>query len=243
MTAQAYELATKIALAEGEDAPLLFAADKGFMAGIVGLVAGRLTEAYYRPSVVVEIGEEECKGSCRSIPEFHITRALDECRELLVRHGGHAAAAGFTVQRENLELLKRRLTEIAQREFSALGESDVELAPRLSIDAVVPLSEMNWELAEGLLQLEPCGEENPIPCFLSRSVPVANAQVVGNEGRHLKLVLGSDGQLVDGIAFGMGPRFEELGDRIDVVYALEVNEWNGERRLQLNVQDLRPSHP
>jgi single-stranded-DNA-specific exonuclease len=160
---------------------------------------------------------------------------------LLVRHGGHAAAAGFTVRRENLDLLRQRLTEIAQREFAALDEADVELKPKLSIDALVPLSEMNWELVEGLQRLEPCGEENPAPRFLSRGVPVANAQVVGNEGRHLKLTLGSDGQLLDGIAFGMGSRFEELGERIDVVYALEVNEWNAERRLQLNVQDLRPS--
>lgn len=241
MTAQSYELATEMALAEGADAPLLFAADKGFMAGIVGLVAGRLTEAYYRPAVVVEVGEQECKGSCRSIPEFHITHALDECRELLERYGGHAAAAGFTVRRENLGPLRQRLIEIAGRELAVLSASDVELAPKLSIDAMVPLSELNWELVQGLQTLEPCGEENPVPCFLSRGVPVANAQVVGSEGRHLKLVLGSDGQLVDGIAFGMGPQFEELGQRIDVVYALEVNEWNGERRLQLNVQDLRTS--
>jgi single-stranded-DNA-specific exonuclease len=105
---------------------------------------------------------------------------------------------------------------------------------------------MNWELVESLQRLEPCGEENPSPRFLSRGVPVANAQVVGSEGRHLKLLLGADGQTVDGIAFGMGPRFEELGgaasgNLVDVVYALEVNEWNGERRLQLNVQDLRAS--
>jgi single-stranded-DNA-specific exonuclease len=241
MTAQAYELATEMALVEGQDVPLLFAADKGFMAGIVGLVAGRLTETYYRPAVVVEIGEKECKGSCRSIPEFHITRALDECRDLLVRYGGHAAAAGFTVRRDNLEPLKQRLTEIAQHEFSELSESGVELAPKLSIDAVVKLSQMNWELIENLEKLEPCGEENPSPRFLSRGVPVANAQVVGSEGRHLKLQLGAQGQTVDGIAFGMGSHFEELGDVVDVIYALEVNEWNGERRLQLNVQDLRPS--
>lgn len=241
LTAQAYELATRMALAEGEDAPLLFAADQGFMAGIVGLVAGRLTEAYYRPAVVVEMGEKECKGSCRSIPEFHITHALDECRDLLVRHGGHAAAAGFTVRRENLSRLKERLLEIARREFSVLRQSNVELVPKLHIDAVVPLSAMNWELVEGLQKLEPCGEENPAPRFLSCCVPVVNAQLVGSEGRHLKLLLGLEGEFVEGIAFGMGARFEELGERVDVVYALEVNEWNGERRLQLNVHDLRPA--
>ena len=80
-----------------------------------------------------------------------------------------------------------------------------------------------------------------VPAILSRGVPVANAQVVGNEGRHLKLVLGQDGQTMDGIAFRMGPRLDEVGDWVDVVYALEVNEWNGERRLQLNIQDLRPA--
>jgi single-stranded-DNA-specific exonuclease len=219
----------------------LFAADKSFMSGIVGLVAGRLTEAYYRPSVVVELGDQECKGSCRSIPEFHITRALDECRELLVRHGGHAAAAGFTVRQENLVPLRRRLTEIAHREFEAVRRTGGELAAKLRIDAEVPLAEMGWETTEWHQRLEPCGEENPVPLYLSRNVQVVAAEQVGTEGHHLRLVLGADGETRNGIAFRMGPRRSELGERVDVVYALDVNEWNGERRLQLVVQDVRPA--
>jgi single-stranded-DNA-specific exonuclease len=242
LTAQAYELAEGMALAENPETPLLFAAHKGFQSGIVGLVAGRLTEAYYRPSVVVEKGAETSKGSCRSIPEFHITQALDECRDLLVRHGGHEAAAGFTVRTENLEALAQRLTALAGERLG--GQ---ELVPRIEIDAVVSLADMDWAVVEWLQQLEPCGQENELPVFLSRGVSVVQAQVVGNDGRHLKLQLGSasgfgENQRVwDAIAFRQGERLAELGDRVDIVYNLEANEWNGERRLQLNVQDLRPA--
>jgi single-stranded-DNA-specific exonuclease len=264
LTAQAYELAEGMALSADQDVPLLFAAHKGFQSGIVGLVAGRLTDAYYRPAVVVEKGEETCKGSCRSIAEFHITRALDECRDLLVRHGGHEAAAGFTVRTENLDPLAERLTDIAWRELGGALRSE-ELAPKIEIDALVPLAAMDWEAVEWLQQMEPCGEENPTPVFLSRGVPIVRAQAVGAEGRHLRLSLAdgehpadrvhpADGehpvdiehpaegeQARDAIAFRQGHRLEGLGERVDVVYSLEVNEWNGERRLQLNVQDIRPA--
>lgn len=236
LTLQAYERAEKMALAEGEDVPIMYAADETFVPGIVGLVAGRFTETYYRPSVIVEKGNEVCKGSCRSIQEFHITQALDECRDLLLRYGGHAAAAGFTVRRENLDPLMRRLFGIARRELG-----DKELFPRLDIDAVVPLAGMDWSTAVWIQELEPCGERNPPPLFLSRGVQVARAYTVGSDSSHLRmdLVAGNEGR--EAIAFGMGHRLAELGSCVDLVYSLEVNEWNGERRLQLNVQDARPA--
>ncbi len=235
LTAQAYELAEQIALAHGSDVPLLFAADESFPAGVVGLVAGRLTETYYRPAVVVEKGRQVSKGSCRSIAEFHITHALDECRELLVRHGGHAAAAGFTVRNENLAELARRLDAIARRELD-----EQELVPTINIDAEVSLDEMDWATAEWLQKLEPCGYANPTPLFLSRDVPVLRAQTVGNDGRHLKLLLSAGKRPREAIAFRQGELVAKLGERIDIVYSLEINEWNGERRLQLNIRDLRP---
>jgi single-stranded-DNA-specific exonuclease len=234
MTVQAYEKAEQMALARGRDVPILYAADKTFSSGIVGLVAGRLTERYYRPSVVVEKDGEICKGSCRSVKEFHITSALDECRDLLVRHGGHAAAAGFTVQSENLDRLMQRLSQVAKRELEGK-----ELIPALEIDVDVSLAEMNWATLEWLQKLEPCGEENPMPLFLSRGVPVRDVRLVGSEGRHLKLMLGEGSGIRDAIAFRQGERMAKLGDRVDVAYHLEVNEWDGERRLQLNVQDIR----
>ncbi len=236
MTLEAYELAQELVLSNGDDAPILYAAERSFMSGIVGLVAGRLTEAYYRPAVVVEKDDLVSKGSCRSIPEFHITHALDECRDLLVRYGGHAAAAGFTVLNENLDELMRRLVDIARRELQGC-----ELTPTLNVDLGVPLSEMNWATWEWLNKLEPCGYANPVPLFLSRNVQVLDARTVGNQGRHLKLTLGENGVQYKAIAFRLGERLANLGKKVDVVYALEVNEWHGERQLQLNVQDIRPA--
>jgi len=237
LTLETQERARQLALATEEEAPLLFAAAPDFPAGIVGLVASRLVDEFYRPAVVVEVGEKVSRGSCRSIPEFHITDALDECTALLIRHGGHAAAAGFTVTNEHLGELATRLRRLAAEQLA-----DVELTPVLPVDAEVKLSQMSWELQRELTQLEPCGYANPHPLFLSRNVRVQGQRAVG-DGKHLKLVL-SDGRITwDGIAFRQGEWAGKLPDQVDIVYHLEVNEWNDQQRLQLNVQDVRPSGP
>ena len=248
LTAETLERAKEQVLMAGEDEKLLFAAGEDFLAGIVGLVAGRLTEEFYRPTLVVELGPEESRGSARSIPEFNITAALDQCSDLLVRYGGHAAAAGFTVANDNLEPLQERLKELAAEQLEG-----VELTPTLLIDAEVELSEMDWATQALLTQLEPCGYANPAPLLLSRRAIVRSARAVGTDGGHLKLSL-SDGQARPStvsdaasghhwgaIAFRQGQWAGQLPRHIDVVYSLEVNEWRGEKRLQLNVKDLRPS--
>jgi single-stranded-DNA-specific exonuclease len=236
LTAETLERAREQVLIAGESEKLFFAAAEDFLAGIVGLVAHRLTEEFYRPSLVVELGPEESRGSARSIPEFNITAALDQCSDLLIRYGGHAAAAGFTVANNNLEPLQERLKELAAKQLEG-----VELTPTLLIDAEVELSEVDWATQALLTQLEPCGYANPSPLLLSRQVIVRDARAVGTEERHLKLTL-SDGRIVwDAIAFHQGQWADQLPRHIDVVYSLEVHEWNGEKRLQLNVKDLRPS--
>jgi single-stranded-DNA-specific exonuclease len=233
LTVDTLERAREQVLAIGEEEKLFFVAAKDYLSGIVGLVAQRLADEFYRPSVVVELGEETSRGSCRSIREFDIITALDQCSDLLVKYGGHSAAAGFTVANANLEPLQQSLRQIATRELE--GE---ELLPMLEIDAEVDLSEMNWATYALLEQLEPFGRGNPAPLFLSREVIVRDARVVGED--HLKLTL-SDGRAVwDAIAFRQGGWAGKLPHRIDVVYTLEVNEWNEEKRLQLNVKDLRP---
>ena len=119
--------------------------------------------------------------------------------------------------------------------------AEIDLAPTLAVDLEADLSTMSWDLLRQLAQLEPCGMGNPQPLFLSRSARLLGRRRVGDGGRHLKLTL-SDGELVwDGIAFRQGEVADYLGDRVDLVYHLEVNEWNGNRRLQLNVQDVRSS--
>jgi single-stranded-DNA-specific exonuclease len=218
------------------DKPLLFAADPRFEQGVVGLVAGRLTEQYYRPSVVVQVGEGESHGSCRSIPEFHITHALEQCDDLLERYGGHAAAAGFTVLNENIDPLQERLWELAAEQLA-----DQELTAALEIDAELTLGEVSLELADALARLEPTGEANPAPLFAVSRVRITERQPVGAEGRHLKLQITDGSTQVEAIAFRWGEQSDALPDMVDVAFHLEVNEWNGQRRLQLNVQDFRPA--
>ncbi len=218
--------------ARAEQDRLLFVAAPDFPEGIVGLIASRLSEEFYRPSVAVHRGETESRGSARSISEFNMVAALDECRDLLVRHGGHAMAAGFTVVNEKLPELEARLREIAAR-----GLAQLELAPTLTIDAEAALSEMNWTVEKSLEELAPFGYGNREPIFLSRNVIVRDARIVGNE--HLKLTL-SDGQVVwDAIAFRQGSWLGHLPPRIDVAYQLESRTWNNQARLQLNVKDIK----
>ena len=228
--------ARELALAAKGDAHLLFAADPDFKSGIVGLAAARLTEEFYRPAVVATRNPDITRGSARSIKEFHITEAFDQCRPLLVRHGGHAAAAGFTARTENVEALAEALRAIADRELAGL-----ELRPSLSIDADVPLSELTGDLERQLRRFQPCGYGNPTPLLASYGLKVIGSRAVGAEGRHLKLTL-TDGRVtMDAIAFQQGVWLNRMPGHIDVAYHLELNEWGGEQRLQLNVRDLRPA--
>ena len=228
--------AREIALAEQRDQPLLFAADDNFKEGIIGLAAARLCDEFYRPAVVVSRGPLFSKGSARSIREFHITTALDECRDLLVRHGGHAAAAGFTVETAKLKELTERLESIAARELAG-----IDLCPALHIDAEITAEAITGELYAWLQRFEPCGYGNPAPVLASRGLKVTDARAVGADGQHLKLVLSDGRWTLDAIAFRQGRWAGCLPPRVDVAYHLEINEWNGTRRLQLNVLDLKPA--
>ena len=229
--------AEAIAMGEDPEAFLLFAAHEDFNPGVVGLAASRLTEVYYRPAIVAAKSAEETRGSCRSIPEFHITDALDQCKDLLVRHGGHAAAAGFTVKNQNLLELVSRLKEIAKNQ---LGSRD--LRQTLMADIEVPLSELNFEVLKHLLFLEPTGYGNPEAVFVSRNIKVKAARTVGAEGKHLKLTLEDErGASMDAIGFRLGHLKPDLPPYIDVLYRFEANEFNGRRTLQLNLKDLKPT--
>ena len=182
ITLETQERARQLALEAADKAPLLFAAAPDFPAGIVGLAASRLVDEFYRPAIVVEMGERVSRGSCRSIPEFSIINALDECADLLTQHGGHAAAAGFTISNKHLDTLAGRLRRLASEQLAG-----AELTPILSVDTEIELSQLSWELRQELDQLEPCGYANPHPLFLSRNVQVKNQRNVGNNGQHLKL--------------------------------------------------------
>lgn len=232
------------------EAPIIIAANPEFKSGIVGLVAGRLAEKNYRPTIIMEEGADESRGSCRSIPEFHITKALDEVADLLVRHGGHAQAAGFTIRNEHLPEFVERMTAIACRQLS-----NEDLRPGLTIDADIPLSAVDWALHGTLEQLEPTGFQNPQPLLLSRQVEVVSHRPVGTDGSHLQFYAvdarrnGADryggstapAQAYQAIAFRQGEWAASLPRYIDIVYRVAVNHWQGNSNLQLVVEDICPA--
>lgn len=219
------------------DGHLIFAMDEHVKPGIVGLVAGRLTEAYYRPAVVVDKGETESHASCRSIPEFNITQALDECADLLLRHGGHAMAAGFTVRNENLPALRERLADIADRILH--GEA---LIPTLDIDMELDIQQVNMGLISELSRLEPTGNNNEAPTFVTRRLKVMEHRTVGSDNTHLKLIVqGGHEPPIDCIGFRLAHWAQDMPACIDIAYRLEINDWQGRRNLQFNVQDIRPA--
>ncbi|MDP3185819.1 MAG: single-stranded-DNA-specific exonuclease RecJ [Anaerolineales bacterium] len=239
--------AEEIALREDPDALLLFAVDPDFNPGVVGLAASRLVDLYYRPAIVGQVGDEFTRCSCRSIPEFHITDALDQCTDLLVRHGGHKAAAGFTLRNENLAELKSRLKAIAAER---LGAQD--LRPTLTADAEISLTDLRPELLKHLSYLEPTGYGNPNARFVSRGVKVKNSRTVGAQGKHLKMIFEDErGITHDAIGFQLGhlraaptrcaapTRQADLPARVDILYTFEANEYNGRTTLQLNLKDVK----
>jgi single-stranded-DNA-specific exonuclease len=216
--------------------PILIARDSGYAGGILGLVAGRLSDEFYHPAVVVQLGDDLCHGSCRSIPEFNITSAISECADLLTRFGGHAQAAGFTLLSSNLAAFEERLGKIANRELAAL-----DLRPQIEIDASVRFSDLNRTAFAQLDKLAPFGMGNAAPVFISHATRIADCRSMGTSGAHLRFKLKQGTSLWDAVAFGAGERQVDMQLPLDIVYNLEQDDWNGESRLRLNIMDFAPS--
>jgi single-stranded-DNA-specific exonuclease len=236
ITRQIQMAAEAMARPEDPDTLLLFAAHPEFNPGVVGLAASRLCEQYYRPTIIASRGDVYTRASCRSIPEFHITNALDQCSELLEHHGGHAAAAGFTVRNDNLDLLIERLRAITADELASQ-----DLRPILHADLELPLSELTPDVLTYLDWLQPTGYGNRPVHFVSRDLKVTRRGTVGKDNAHLKMTV-TDGRITySAIAFRQGQWLESLPSHVDLLYAFELNEYNGYVSLQLNVRDIRPS--
>lgn len=209
--------------------------------GVVGLVAGKICEQYHRPTLVVGCNSEGgLVGSGRSIPEFNIIEAVGLCKEYLAHYGGHAGACGFTIKsKTDVESFKKRLDEIARQKLK-----DIELAPVLNIDVEVSLSEIDWKFFEQLENFEPFGEGNPKPKFLALDLEVAGFVGVGNGAKHLRLMLNQGNvrnRKTIGFCFGEWCERLKVGDKIDLVFEVGLDEWNGRRELQLKIVDLRLS--
>jgi len=209
--------------------------------GVIGIVASRLVERFYRPTFLIAIDGQKGKGSGRSPKSFHLYDGLKACAELLDGYGGHRQAAGLSMQTGRIPALTERFEMVARERLS----SD-DLIPEIAVDDELDLSLVDTHTLDQVRQLEPYGQGNPEPVFMARGVQVSAARIVGgkpllgNPG-HLKLALRSPrgGRPHDAIGFGMGHVPITTGARIDVLYTPEINVWNGQASLQLRLRDLR----
>jgi len=214
-------------------------AGDGWHRGVIGLAASKIAERLNRPCVVISLDGDIGHGSARSIEAYHLFDGLTACRDLLEKFGGHSHAAGLAIRRERIPEFRRRLNEHAA---SCLTEAD--LVPTLSIDAEVQPRELTFQLSQELGALEPFGAGNPRPVFVTRGLRVLNEPQIIKE-QHLKLrVAGHDNRPFEAIwwrGLEESEQTPQANQRIDLAYELEVNRWNGEIRLQLNVKDMIPS--
>jgi len=210
-------------------------AEQGWHPGVVGIVASRIVEEFGRPAVLIALDGDEGKGSGRSISAFDLHGGLAQCRDLLLRFGGHRSAAGVTIAADRVADFAARFNEVAA---SQLHEDD--LVRELHVDLELPFDQIDDDLESLLRHIEPCGIGNPSPLLVSRGVVVAAPpRVVGKDA--LKLLLSGNGRDLVALGWGMAPRARELdvGMTIDVAYRLERDEWNGESRLQARLADFR----
>ncbi len=207
--------------------------------GVVGIVASRLIETYYRPTIVLTESNGFLTGSARSVQGFDLYQALEACGDLLETFGGHMYAAGLTLRREKLEAFSERFEEVVERNIT-----DEQMIPTVVIDEELALDEITESFVNILKQMTPFGPGNLAPVFMSRGVrDTGNGRVVGNNGGHLKLELvqGDHGKAFPAIAFNMADKYELIpgSEPFDVCYTLEENEFRGRKTLQLNIKDIK----
>lgn len=218
--------------------PFFFVEGETYHEGIVGLVASRLVEAYYRPAFVMRRGSETTRGSARSVQNFHITYALDACADYLIRYGGHAQAAGFTLRSRDLGAFRERLAAYCAEHLT--GE---HLQRARYVDAIIQLNELDAEGVRALDLLEPFGAGNPEPTFASLGVEIVSAKPFGQEGRHLRLIIRQGERYAEAVSF-RDRRFSNAfrpGDRVDLIYSPEIHVWQGQETLQLVILAMRPA--
>ena len=204
--------------------------------GVIGIVSSKITDLYFKPSILLCYEDEVAKGSGRSIPGFDLHDALMKCQNSIERFGGHAMAIGITIKRNKFEKFKKEFEEVARK-----AKID-EIIPIINIDAKINLSEINKEMVASLKKLEPFGEGNKMPIFAFKNLKIDSIRAL-SEGKHIKLTLKEGNSIINAIGFNLGHLVDEyrIGDKIDVVGTLEINSFNGVDSLQINLKDVMKS--
>lgn len=205
--------------------------------GVIGIVASKITDMYFKPSILLCFEGNEGKGSGRSIPGFDLHKALMECSKDIKKFGGHSMAIGITIEKDKFESFKNDFEKYAEQ------TNIKEIVPIVNIDAEISLKDLSIDIVKQLELLEPFGEANKMPQFLFKNMKIIAIRAI-SEGKHLKLKLKQDNYIIDAIGFNMGElsNLYQIEDRIDVVGNIGVNTFNGMENLQINIKDIRKAH-
>ena len=209
---------------------------KGWHHGVIGIVSSKITELYFKPSILLCEEDGECKGSGRSIPGFDLHEALMECNDTIEKFGGHAMAVGININKEKIEEFKEEFEKIAK-------EKEVDkIIPILNLDAEIKLDDVNKEMVDSLKELEPFGEANKMPIFAFRNLKIDSIRSL-SDGKHLKLSVKDNKNIINAIGFNMGTLTDtyRIGDRVDIAGNLEINSFNGVDSIQINIKDIMKS--
>ena len=217
-----------------KDKSCIVLGQEGWHHGIIGIVASKVTDIYFKPSILICFEGEEGKGSGRSIPGFNLHDAVMNCDTYVEKFGGHSMAIGINVKRENFEKFKKEFEEYTQNSHIS------DIIPIIQIDKQVDIKKINLQDVNELKLLEPYGEGNKMPVFLIKNLKILSIRSL-SEGKHLKLKLGVDNYMIDAIGFNMGEVADKylIGDKVDIVGNLEINQFGGNENIQVNLKDLR----
>ena len=235
---QAEEKFKQLREESGGDNWSTFITGEGWHAGVIGLTASKLAEKYSLPTVIVAVEGEVARGSCRSIPAFHMKNALDTMAELFDNYGGHSQAAGFSMKTDKLAEFQRRFDEYVRAHLT-----DADYIPKVKVDAIFQPSQMTMEIAEEFEKLEPCGVENPAPILACRNVRCTDTRIIGSDRTHLSFDIPKEDFTgrVKAVAFGRA-RYAALveNEPVDLTYYPAIDEWMGVRNVKCFVTNIEP---
>lgn len=215
---------------------VIILSSKNWHIGVVGIVASRIVEMFNRPAILLCEEDSFSRGSGRSIEGFNLFKAISECEDILFKYGGHELAAGVTIETAKIEEFRKKMNSIAITVDSQLFQS------KINVDMDIPKDFINIETAEIIKKFEPFGAGNPSPVFCMEGLRVLSKREVGNKGKHLKLVLGSEKNTYDCIMFGVGNQYSSINwELIDAAFNIDINEWNNKKRVQLILKDIKPN--
>lgn len=221
-----------------KDKKFIFAIGEHFPVGILGLVAGKIAQKFNKPAAVFQENKEICMGSFRSIPQLNIIETIEECKDLLVKFGGHSQAAGVSIKKENVDKFYTKIDKIINKKLEG-----IDLAEEIVVDAEAAAEDVNFDLAEELEKIKPFGEGNREPIFLIKNMNVKEKRVVGNGNKHIKLFLTVSGspKIFEAICFNGYDKFIDVseGDNVDILCNIQKDEWNGNKKVQLSLIDLK----